>query len=156
MELTTKQKRYISIAVIIIIGIIVVDYFYFNMRKVREVFSGMLKSSSRKLRATGTASCISSNDKTAVTNIQTQVVAIQNAVSALTPAPVSEPFLTTFNNAVTSINSQITTLLALPICCAGTNQVYSSTTNSCICASPYGLDSNGNCSISCYVPTSRI
>ena len=44
--------------------------------------------------------------------------------------------------------------MALPICCSGVNQQYNSSSGTCSCISPFGLDSNGNCTVSCTFPNS--
>jgi hypothetical protein len=103
---------------------------------------------SRLLRATTTQQCILPADMITITNAQNTVNSLISAVNALNPQPVPET-LTAFNTAVSNINAQIATLIALPVCCSGAGQEYNSSTNSCRCKNPYGLDTNGNCSVSC-------
>jgi len=145
IKLTYNQK--IAIA-ILLTGIIV---FVIWWLKTNKKFTQLKLRASPLLKATSSSSCLFTADQTTVKGIQTQIATIQTAVNALNPAPTSD-VLSTFNTTIASVNSQITNLLALPICCSGLNQEYNSTTNKCQCKSPYGLDSNTACSISCTSP----
>jgi hypothetical protein len=137
-----KQKTLIIIALVAIVAIVLGVVFYTSKNT---------KTSARFKATTTSPTCLLPADRTTVTNAQTTVNTLVSTVSAMKPAPTAD-VLATFNTAITGINSQITALLALPTCCSGTNQQYNASTGLCVCASPYGLDSTGGCTISCTSP----
>jgi hypothetical protein len=147
IKLTPRNILLIAVGVAIGIIAVVVLVKLYN----KKTFS---TTRGRRLRATTSGNqCILSTAQSTLTNIQSQVTALVAKVNALTPAPTSD-VLQAFNTAVTALNAQITSLLAMPVCCSGLNQQYDSGSGLCTCVSPFGLDTSGNCSISCTFPQS--
>jgi hypothetical protein len=146
------EFTYKNIAIVLFLSAGIIALVYLLIRRSNKFMKLKLRTSSvLTAGAASGPSCLFASGKTTIQGIQTQIATMQATVKSLSPAPTSD-VLNTFNTTVASINTQITNLLSLPICCSGLNQVYNSTTNTCQCASPYGLDPTGVCSISCTSP----
>ena len=98
----------ITVIIGVIIGIILIIAIY-------SYASSSNKFKAVKFKTATPSQCIMASNLPIVTNIQTQISSLVKSVSSLVPPPTLD-VLTTFNNAIAGINSQISTLLSLPTC----------------------------------------
>jgi hypothetical protein len=139
-----------TIQILVLIGIIVLLFIFMTRRRHKD--QKLSLSSPMPLRATTTTggTCLSSSAQSQVQSIQSQVNTLVSNVNTLNPQPSSSA-LSAFNTAVANVNSEISTLLALPLCSSlcSNGTTYSATTNTCSCPSGSYAYTNSSGVVAC-------